>query len=70
MRFLKDPSKNRFDQEKGLWQLSKIFKWYKKDFGGEKELIAFVRKYKPDLDWVPKKIEYLDYDWALNGPVK
>lgn len=47
--------------------LSKIFKWYAKDFGDKTALLAFISKYwegesLPDNP----KIEYLTYDWSLN----
>ena len=46
-------------------QLSKIFDWYKEDFGGEPGVNAFLAKYrggKPGF----KKVTYQDYDWSLN----
>ena len=45
--------------------LSKIFDWYKEDFGGDAAVTAFLKKYrggKSDF----KKISYQDYDWGLN----
>jgi len=49
-------------------KLSKIFKWYKKDFkvNGKPDVIAFINQYsniKIDKD---AKIDYLDYNWNLN----
>jgi len=49
-------------------KLSKIFKWYKKDFkvNGEPDVIAFINQYsniKIDKD---ANIDYLDYNWNLN----
>ena len=49
-------------------KLSKIFKWYKKDFkvNGEADLITFINQYsnvKIDED---ASIDYLDYNWNLN----
>ena len=67
-RFLGEEPKNRFDKNKRQWRLSKIFKWYQEDWGKQADVVAFIRQYRPDLDWTPKKINYLDYDWALNGP--
>lgn len=63
--FLKDPEKNRFEGD--TWHLSKIFDWYKKDWGGEKEVIAYILSVRGDLE-EPEDIRYLDYDWSLNGP--
>lgn len=45
--------------------LSKIFDWYKEDFGGDPAVAAFLKKYrngKSDF----KKITYQEYDWGLN----
>jgi len=67
--FLNDPAKNQFDRENDVWRLSKIFDWYQNDWGKKKDVIAFIQRYREDLrGWTPDKVEYLDYDWALNGP--
>ena len=49
-------------------KISRIFKWFKKDFkiGGRDNLIGFINKYsstKIDLD---ADIDYKDYNWSLN----
>jgi hypothetical protein len=48
-------------------QISKIFEWYREDFGKtDAEVIAYINKYA-DVKASPKtKIQYLEYDWALN----
>lgn len=66
-RFLADPEKNRFNPETGHWQLSKIFDWFAADFGGKDGLVAFIQKVRPELA-PPQKVDFLDYDWGLNGP--
>lgn len=44
--------------------VSKIFDWYKEDFG---KLIDFINKYS-DVQVDPNaQIEYMEYDWSLNG---
>ena len=69
--FLNDESKNQFDRQKDEWRLSKIFDWYKDDWRNEAGLVQFIQKYRSDLrDWQPDDIDYLDYDWNLNGPTK
>ncbi len=68
--FLNDVLKNRFDKSNKTWHLSKIFKWFGDDWGNEQGVIAFVKKYRKDLDWDPEKVVFLDYDWSLNGPVQ
>jgi len=56
--------------QKGL-KLSKIYKWYRKDFGGSKDaVLKHIRQYADDdlagaIDGGAKIIGY-DYDWDLN----
>jgi len=63
---------NRYDAASNTLYLSKIFEWYRDDFGGDSGLRAFVRKYgtpemKKALASTPDlKIVSLDYDWTLN----
>ncbi len=62
--FLSDPRKNRF--EPGAAHLSAIFKWYGDDFskaGGS--VASWLGRYHPLPDGT--RIDYLDYDWSLNG---
>ncbi len=54
--------------------LSQIFKWYKGDFGGKKQMFEFLQRYlNPDekSDFFSRNkdsivVEYLFYDWNLN----
>lgn len=63
--FINDPSRNRISANN--IELSKIFKWYKGDFGdGDKELIAFLNKYLNSPLAPDAKIGYLPYNWGLN----
>jgi len=68
--FLNNPERNRL--EGNTLYVSKIFKWFGKDFGGD--VVGFFLKYaEGDLknrlsakrDQIT--IEYLHYDWGLNG---
>jgi hypothetical protein len=43
--------------------LSKIFDWYKPDFG---DVIAFINKYSTMTYQSNKEIQYEEYDWKLN----
>lgn len=45
-------------------KISKIFDWYKKDFGN---LIQFLNKYTTTKINAGAKIDYVEYDWSLNG---
>ncbi len=63
-----DPSQNRV-------RLSPIFKWYRGDFGGQKEVFDFLAHYRRDVgekDFLRERghharIQWKDYDWALNS---
>jgi len=71
--FMNTPSKNRVDLEKRTAYLSKIFKWFSGDFEGHAgSILAFVRPYFPEetkskIEDGTFRVEYLDYDWALNN---
>lgn len=64
---------NRYDAASNTLSLSKIFEWYREDFGGESGLKEFVKKYgtaemKAGLTANPNaKIVSLEYDWTLNS---
>ena len=72
--FLRDQSKNRYDRQKRIAYLSKIFDWFEVDFGGnDREVLLFVAKYLDDATSADMKsnpegweIKYTDYDWNLN----
>jgi len=65
--FLADPSKNRWDPATRTLGLSSIFDWFRQDFEKDGPLAGFVARY---LDLPPggePRIQFLDYDWSLNG---
>jgi hypothetical protein len=72
--FLRDTKSNRFDAENDKLELSKIFKWYKKDFiASAGSVNAYVAPLMTDdvalqtlIANKETKISYLDYDWSLN----
>ena len=73
-QFINDPSRNRFDQRRKIAYLSKIFDWFEEDFvnhsGSILRYIAqFVQDHElaNDLRSTPYAIEFLEYDWNLNG---
>jgi hypothetical protein len=55
--------------------LSKIFRWYEKDFGGRENLVDFLIEYLPEderRDYLAKtrghiRLRYTPYDWGLNA---
>ncbi len=73
--FVNDPTRNQFDAASGVAKISQIFEWYAADFTAAGESIPrYVARYLDDPEaahalregrW---KIEYLPYDWGLNGP--
>lgn len=70
-RFLLNESKNRFDAQRKEWHLSKIFEWYRKDWGKQEDVVAFIQKYLPeDRRFEPERVYYMEYDWRLNGPTE
>jgi hypothetical protein len=67
--FLRDPTKNRFDPATKVLYLSSIFRWFRGDFeAAAGSLPAFVSRYMDDAGvTAPEvRVEFLDYDWALN----
>lgn len=61
--FLARPDAVTFDPERRVVRLSKLFKWYARDFGDELERIR--RSFGDGV-----KVEYQPYDWGLNGQVE
>jgi hypothetical protein len=73
-KFVNDPSRNRFDRERRIAYLSKIFDWYGDDFAAQAGSVqGFVARYiddpalAQDVATVPYAVEFLEYDWSLNG---
>jgi Protein of unknown function, DUF547 len=72
--FINDPTRNRFDRKKKVASLSMIFKWFEKDFTkAAGSVLSYIARYVSDPELVQDlmqsdyRIEYLDYDWSLNG---
>ncbi len=73
-QFINDPSRNRFDREKKIAYLSKIFDWFEEDFVNHSgSLLQYVARFVQDktlahdLLTSDYSIEFLDYHWGLNG---
>lgn len=62
--FLTDTSKNELSKDK--IKLSKIFKWFKKDFEQNGSLIDFLNTYSDILVSEKAKKSFMDYNWNLN----
>lgn len=59
--FINNPAYNKIAANKV--QVSKIFDWYKEDFGN---LIEYLNKYSTTKINANAKVEFLEYDWTLN----
>ena len=81
LRFMSDRTRNRYDPAGGRLQVSKIFDWFGEDFRlghrGINSLPAFLARHADLLADAPADrervraqkvdVEFLDYDWKLNG---
>ena len=62
----------RFDRDKNVVQLTKLYDWYGGDFNQVAgSVLDFAARYSPELKRVidsgtKPRIEWLDYDWTLN----
>jgi hypothetical protein len=79
-RFLSDKTRNRYNPEQHVLEVSKMFAWYGEDFArghrGIGSLADFFAGHAAQLADQPQdqavvrgreaKIRFLDYDWALN----
>ncbi|WP_239540761.1 DUF547 domain-containing protein [Spongiivirga citrea] len=62
--FLSDTSRNELTANS--IKVSKIFKWFSKDFKKDGNLIDFLNKYSEVAISNKAKLSYMDYDWNLN----
>ena len=72
--FINDPTRNRFDRTQHVASLSMIFHWFESDFSAAAgSVLAYLARYVDDPDLANEltqpgyRIEYLEYDWSLNG---
>ena len=73
-QFIQDPTNVRLDQANQEIWVSRLFKWYQRDFGqNSRQLKSYILQYRPDLtesiaDKIRNdyKIRYFQYDWGLN----
>lgn len=59
--FINNAAFNNIDEKQV--ELSKIFEWYKEDFG---DLITYINKYSNTKVKDNAKVSFREYDWALN----
>jgi len=60
-QFINNPKYNKIANDKVV--ISKIFEWYKEDFGN---IISYLNKYSDTKISDNATVEYMDYDWSLN----
>jgi hypothetical protein len=72
--FINDPTRNRFDRNQKVASLSMIFQWFEKDFANAAGSVsAYIARYVNDPELAKElaqpgyRIEFLEYDWSLNG---
>src|SRR2546422_3187332 len=72
--FINDPARNRFDKATRTAHLSEIFDWYDMDFRvATGSTQRFIARYVADADVARDlaadeyKVEWIPYDWRLNG---
>jgi hypothetical protein len=68
-RFINNPTKVRFDAERGVLHCSKIFRWYKADFLAVAPslpdyILPRLQGVSAPLD--QPRVVFLPYDWSLN----
>ncbi|GJM30006.1 MAG: hypothetical protein DHS20C17_26410 [Cyclobacteriaceae bacterium] len=63
--FINESGKNQLNSDH--IKISKLFKWYEKDFTNQGNLIDFLNQYSNQRISQKAKVEFLDYDWSLNG---
>ncbi len=65
LAFIQDSTKNRISVNH--LELSSIFKWFKSDFTKHGNLKQFVAKYANAPIAPNAKLDFLEYNWELNG---
>lgn len=63
--FLKDTNRNHITANKA--EVSQIFEWFADDFKREGDVIAFLNKYGAVKIAAGTPLQYLEYNWNLNG---
>jgi hypothetical protein len=74
--FMNDSTRNQFDRQQKIARLSMIFQWFREDFEAQaRSLLNYVKRYVTDpdlaheLETIPYRVEFMAYDWRLNGPL-
>lgn len=63
--FINNPRYNALNSKPP--RVSRIFDWYKEDFGGKDGVVAFIHTYHTGGFNPQTPLQYLEYDWQLNA---
>lgn len=64
--FINDPKRNNLEKKSTI-KISEIFNWFKGDFTKKGSVVDYINKYATNKVDAKAKIQYLPYDWNLNG---
>ncbi len=74
VEFINDSTRNSFDIENNTATISKIFDWFEEDFvAASGSVQSYISRYLSDREAAERlnsgafDIEYMSYDWKLNG---
>jgi hypothetical protein len=58
----------QFEHDSRVLSISRIFRWYQRDFGGREGVLNLLRKHMQDTGHVDNiRLRYLPYDWSVNA---
>lgn len=64
IQFVNDSKRNSITADRV--EISNIFKWFKKDFTQEGDIVDFLNKYSKVKINANARVRYMDYNWNLN----
>ncbi|WP_435333721.1 DUF547 domain-containing protein [Haloarchaeobius sp. TZWWS8] len=59
-------SECEYDADETVVRVSKLFSWYRGDFGGKAGIVRFLREYGVVPEGTTPKLAYTEYDWSMN----
>src|SRR5262249_28644241 len=66
-KFMSEKRNVDYDAAAHKVRLSRLFDWYKDDFGKEPaKVLTWINKYRDEKVPIDAKIDYVEYDWTLN----
>ena len=58
-------STTTYDKETNTINITRLFSWFRGDFGNKKKVIKFLKKYEAITDDIVPNINYNVYDWTM-----